>query len=142
MNTHDKIELPPLPQGEYRLSPDSRVPTLYDEEAMETYARAAVKADRKRRGEPVAWRVHPFDYGVGYEGAYALTSRPNQVVAWQRKGWEVQPLFTAPQSAEQQPYEVLFAAVMNTAEQSGQVRCTRPGDDKLAIVCREFLKAQ
>lgn len=58
-----------------------------------------IEADRKRRGEPVAWRVHPFDYGVGYEGAYALTSRPDQVVAWERKGWEVQPLFTAPQPA-------------------------------------------
>ena len=55
MNTHD-IELPPLPQGEYRLSPDSRVPTLYDEEAMEAYARAAVEAARQCGGEPVAWR--------------------------------------------------------------------------------------
>lgn len=52
MTTHD-IELPPLPQGEYRLSPDSRAPALYDEEAMEAYARAAIEADRKRRGEPV-----------------------------------------------------------------------------------------
>lgn len=59
-----------------------------------------IEAYCKRRGEPVAWRVHPFDYGVGYEGAYALTSRPDQVVAWERKGWEVQPLFTAPQPAE------------------------------------------
>lgn len=49
--------------------------------------------------EPVAWRVHPFDYGVGYEGVYALTSRPDQAVAWERKGWEVQPLFTTPQPA-------------------------------------------
>lgn len=49
MNTHD-IELPPLPQGEYRLSPDSRAPTLYEEEMMEAYARAAVEADRKRGG--------------------------------------------------------------------------------------------
>ena len=46
MNNHD-IELPPLPQGEYRLSPDSRAPTLYDEEAMEAYARAAIEADRQ-----------------------------------------------------------------------------------------------
>lgn len=47
--THD-IELPPLPQGEYRLSPDSRAPALYDEEAMEAYARAAIEADRKKFG--------------------------------------------------------------------------------------------
>lgn len=62
--------------------------------------RAAIEADQKRRGEPVAWRVHPFDYGVGYEGAYALTSRLDQVAAWERKGWKVQPLFTAPQPAD------------------------------------------
>lgn len=47
MNTHD-IELPPLPQGEYRLSPDSRAPTLYDEEMMEAYARAAIEPYAKR----------------------------------------------------------------------------------------------
>lgn len=63
MNTHDiDIELPPLPQGEYRLSPDSRAPTLYDEEAMEAYARAAIEADRKRGGESSSlaevWRIN------------------------------------------------------------------------------------
>lgn len=40
---------------------------------------------------PVAWRVHPFDYGVGSDGVYALTMRPDQVEAWRRKGWDVQP---------------------------------------------------
>jgi hypothetical protein len=60
----------------------------------------ALEACRKCGGEPVAWRVHPFDYGIGHEGVYALTSRPDQVAAWERKGWEVQPLFTAPQPAE------------------------------------------
>lgn len=42
---------------------------------------------------PVAWRVHPFDYGVGSDGVYALTMRPDQVEAWRRKGWDVQPLY-------------------------------------------------
>lgn len=42
---------------------------------------------------PVAWRVHPFDYGVGSDGVYALTMRPDQAEAWKRKGWDVQPLY-------------------------------------------------
>jgi hypothetical protein len=46
--------------------------------------------------EPVAWQVHPFDYGIGYEGVYARTDRPEQVEAWKRKGWTVQPLYTHP----------------------------------------------
>jgi hypothetical protein len=98
MTTHDKFELPPLPEGfkTYEFPYGG-----YDDDEMRAYARAAVEADRKRRGEPVAWRIHPFDYGVGYEGAHALTSRPDQVVAWERKGWEVQPLYTAPQPALQ-----------------------------------------
>jgi hypothetical protein len=44
------------------------------------------------KGEAVAWRVHPFDYGVGSEGVYALTMRPDQVEAWKRKGWSVDSL--------------------------------------------------
>lgn len=50
--------------------------------------------------EPVAWRVHPFDYGIGHEGAYAMTMRPEQRDAWKRKGWNVEPLYTAPPKHE------------------------------------------
>ena len=50
--------------------------------------------------EPVAWRVHPFDYGVGYKGVYAMTMRPEQVERWERKGWKVEPLYAAPQLTE------------------------------------------
>jgi hypothetical protein len=46
--------------------------------------------------EPVAWQVHPFDYGIGHEGVYARTDRPEQVEMWKRKGWTVQPLYTTP----------------------------------------------
>lgn len=46
--------------------------------------------------EPVAWRVHPFDYGIGSEGVYAMTQRPDQVKAWERKGWTVQQLYIRP----------------------------------------------
>ena len=56
---------------------------------------AAMEAKREQQ-EPVAWQVHPFDYGIGSEGVYAMTQRPNQVKAWERKGWTVQPLYTHP----------------------------------------------
>lgn len=48
MNTHDKIELPPLPPGykSYEF-PDGG----YDEDEMRTYACTAIEADRKRREE-------------------------------------------------------------------------------------------
>jgi hypothetical protein len=52
--------------------------------------------------EPVAWQVHPFDYGIGFEGVYAMTQRPDQVKAWERKGWTVQPLYTHPPRREWQ----------------------------------------
>lgn len=44
--------------------------------------------------EPVAWRLHPFDYGVGHEGVYAVTQFPQQLAAWEKKGWAANPLYT------------------------------------------------
>lgn len=58
-----------------------------------------VQADTAQ--EPVAWRVRPFDYGIGYEGVDALTTRKEQCEIWARKGWKVEPLYTAPQPARQ-----------------------------------------
>lgn len=52
--------------------------------------------------EPVAWRVRPFDYGIGYEGVDALTTRKEQCEMWERKGWKVEPLYAAPQPPVQQ----------------------------------------
>lgn len=46
--------------------------------------------------EPVAWRVHTFDYGIGSKGVYAMTTRPGQVKVWVRNGWAVEPLFVHP----------------------------------------------
>lgn len=48
---------------------------------------------------PVAWRVHPFDYGIGHEGVYAMTMLEQQRDAWLRKGWKVEPLYVAPRAA-------------------------------------------
>lgn len=47
---------------------------------------------------PVAWRVHPFDYGIGHQGVYAMTMLEQQRDAWLRKGWKVEPLYVAPQA--------------------------------------------
>ena len=61
---------------------------------------AALRQALETEQEPVAWRVHPFDYGIGHEGAYAMTMRPEQRDAWKRKGWNVEPLYTAPPKHE------------------------------------------
>lgn len=50
--------------------------------------------------EPVAWRVRPFNYGIGHEGVDALTTRKEQCEMWERKGWKVEPLYAAPQPTE------------------------------------------
>jgi hypothetical protein len=57
----------------------------------------AMEAQQAEKQEPVAWQVHPFDYGIGHEGVYARTDRLEQVEAWKRKGWNVQSLYTRPQ---------------------------------------------
>jgi hypothetical protein len=67
-------------------------------EELEAFAKlVAAKAIAELESqEPVAWQVHPFDYGIGHEGVYARTDRPEQVKAWKRKGWNAQPLYTHP----------------------------------------------
>lgn len=47
--------------------------------------------------EPVAWRLHPFDYGIGSEGVYALTQTEHLRGTWIKKGWAPEPLYTAAQ---------------------------------------------
>lgn len=71
MNTHDEIELPPLPppfkKAVYATSANTKSvrdgvemsgyekePPLFDDAQMHEYARIAIEADRKQRGEPVA----------------------------------------------------------------------------------------
>ena len=61
-------------------------------------ADTATPAQPPAHQEPVAWRVHPFDCGIGSKGAFALTMRPEQVEMWKRKGLRVEPLYTAPQT--------------------------------------------
>lgn len=55
MNTHDKYELPPLPEWVDWPVTVSEMTASEIKEAMQDYAREAIEADRKRRGEAVAW---------------------------------------------------------------------------------------
>jgi len=55
---------------------------------------------QEEKDEPKAWQVHPFDYGIGHQGVYARTDRPEQVEAWKRKGWNVQALYITPPQLE------------------------------------------
>ena len=50
----DDIKLPPLPKGDVDAD-TCPVMWVHTDQQMENYAREAIKADRKRRGEPVAW---------------------------------------------------------------------------------------
>ena len=70
---------------------------LVFDEAMEIFKKIEQAIAEAEKQEPVAWQVHPFDYGIGHEGVYARTDRLEQVEAWKRKGWNVQPLYTHPQ---------------------------------------------
>ena len=78
---------------------------------------------KQEQGEPVAWQVHPFDYGIGHEGVYARTDRPEQVEAWKRKGWNVQPLYTHPQpkqdpvSDEERKYNIRLNSLIKQIKQ-------------------------
>lgn len=68
-----------------------------------------------QRQEAVAWRVHPFDYGVGVDGAYAITQQEDQMQAWINKGWEVTPLYLAP-TLPLEPSDELIAEIKAMAD--------------------------
>lgn len=83
---------------------EQAVSALETPDGLDEYNRSisdvAIEALRAALAEPavapVAWRVHPATYGVGHDGVYALTTRTEQVDAWRRKGWDVEPLYTSP----------------------------------------------
>lgn len=78
----------------------------------EMLAAAPMLPLQSERQNPVAWQVHPFDYGIGSKGVFARTDRPDQVEVWKRKGWNVQPLYAAPtptaQSAGQEAVATIY----------------------------------
>lgn len=77
------IELPTMPEW----AMNQRV-----ENAVHAYTIAAIKADRQRRCEPVAW--HTEDHLTDKS---ATTYDPVVAKRWIEKGWPVTPLFYAPQ---------------------------------------------
>ena len=72
MNTHDKIELPPLPKGD--IAADTcPVMWVHSNEQLQEYARSAIKADRQQRGEPynykrIGWELERTAMGDGFYG--------------------------------------------------------------------------
>ena len=91
MNTYDiDIELPPLPPLHIVPSID---PVDYPEvaQALKDYARAAVAADRKRRGEPVGY--------VSPSAIKRLKAGGNAIIGGMIQGFDV-PLYIAPRPAE------------------------------------------
>lgn len=90
--------------GNYKLSKAECVKYNAVEKALEEAlaSEQEQRNDSEQLGEPVAWQVHPFDYGIGHKGVYARTDRLEQVEAWKRKGWTVQPLYTTPQPKQEQ----------------------------------------
>lgn len=91
MSAHDMIELPPLPP--LHIVP-SVEPVDYPEvaQALMDYARAAIEADRKRRGEPVAYAVFANNGNIRI-----WCADPAQVETLrQQYGEALQPLYAAP----------------------------------------------
>lgn len=112
MNTLD-IELPPLPP--LHIAP-SVEPVDYPEvaQALMDYARAAVEADRKRRGEPVGWQY--YQDGKWWNGDDRIKDHRKNT---EEAGHRVRDVYAAPQPAEQQPIR---------HDWDDQDRCRRCGD--------------
>ena len=83
------------------------VPTHFRNGVLYAFSADQIRADRikvwelaMRKAlegrEPVAWRIHPHDYGVGSAGVYAVTQLSQQKDAWLKKGWAPEPLYTSP----------------------------------------------
>lgn len=90
-----------IPQRKAQL--DAQLAELELHKAAIESLRAALSAPQPAAPQavPVAWRVHPFAHGIGHEGIYAITTHTYQVEAWKRKGFTVEPLYTAPQPSPQ-----------------------------------------
>lgn len=90
MNTHDKIELPPLPEPSLKSfivcanGQEMRIQS-FDKDDMQAYARAAIEADRQRRGEPVT-NTHIDDDAVDHFAA-AMKEKLSHARAKGRSGW-------------------------------------------------------
>jgi hypothetical protein len=103
MNTHDiDIELPPLPEPECIQLVDG-VPAISMAEHMEIarqYAHTAIEADRKRRGEPVAWKWRHTPVTKWECVGHWDSVEAKAAAEMESHGWEVVRLYDSPQAAE------------------------------------------
>ena len=83
------------------------VPHYLKDRGYEPITTLRTAIEQAEKHEPVAWQIHPFDYGIGHEGVYARTDRPEQVEMWKRKGWTVQPLYTTPPALNPLPEQAI-----------------------------------
>lgn len=102
MNTHDKIELPPLPEWSKMDNLNGLVPSEIRQHLTE-YATAAVEADRQARGEPVAYRVlrKNFDGQWVSDDRYWRDGQPGKDlikdIQTRSDGWKIEIAYTTPQ---------------------------------------------
>lgn len=98
MTTHDKIELPPLPAPDSNHYDNGIFALVWKQGKLEAFARAAIEADRKRRGEPVAYGV--IASNTGRISILVLPRDFESVGLDQMLPEHVVPLYDAPQPAE------------------------------------------
>lgn len=108
---NQSIELPPLPEARivsYQIDSTMRSMELrtYSDQDMQEYARAAIEADRQRRGEPVAYRLMRNN-GNGVwlsDGRGWCEGRPEPSLVRGVEGdpqqWRIEYAYPAPQPAE------------------------------------------
>jgi hypothetical protein len=101
MNTHDKIDLPPLPEWLQEQAPDTKYPVSTIVTAMKQYAKVSIEAVRQQRGEPISWLVaFRRNPGAAVDHLFVLRRedaerqvRPDLIAS-------VTPLYRHPQPAE------------------------------------------
>lgn len=132
MNTHDKIDMLPLPEwSEAESSVKNGVATALDifihgnepagddelewREELEAAIRAAVEADHKRRGEPVAFEIR---YKSTAPASVELTPYPAQAEEARGLGFEVHELVRRDDA--QPPVEPCVAPTLHNADSGAQ----------------------
>ena len=126
------------------------VPTHFRNGVLYAFSADQIRSDRemvwelaKRKAlegrEPVAWRIHPHDYGVGSAGVYAVTQLSQQKDAWLKKGWAPEPLYTSPPPKSDEARDALLAArdyVQQALNEHDRMYCRHPAtesDRKLIV---------
>ena len=114
-------------------------------EALLDFARAVLArwGQPAHSGDPVAWRIHPFDYGIGSQGVYAITLLPQQRDAWLRRGWKAEPLYTTPQptragAVESAEFDQFLSDVLTAAGLVTHGKQCKALGERLADMCMKL----